>query len=45
MRGDAVERLRVVVNELGRMETTSRGAEQVAELGDESLVGLVIDDQ
>ena len=45
MRGDTVERLRVVVNELGRMETTSRGAEQVAELEDESLVGRVTDDQ
>ena len=46
VRGDAMERIRVVsVNELRRMETVSRGAEQAADLEDESLVDVVTDDQ
>ena len=41
-----MERIRVVsVNELRRMETVSRGAEQAADLEDKSLVDVVTDDQ
>ena len=46
VRGDPMERIRVIsVNELRRMETVLRGAEQAADLEDESLVDVVTDDQ